>query len=123
MTAVLLALAVVGAGDDSSIKVDAAKVVNRITPWMYGSCIEDVNHEVYGGLYAQMIFGESFEEPPKSPPVLGWSTFGGSWGVGEGALRVKPDFGAKAVHDTATITDGAVSCACGSRATRRATAA
>jgi alpha-L-arabinofuranosidase len=111
MTTILLMLAAVGAGEDSSVKVDAAKVVNRITPWMYGSCIEDVNHEVYGGLYAQMIFGESFEEPPKSPPVLGWSTFGGSWGVSEGALRVKPDFGAKAVHNSATIADGAVSCA------------
>ena len=49
---------------DSTIKVDAGKVVNRISPLMYGSCIEDVNHEIYGGLYAQMIFGESFEEPP-----------------------------------------------------------
>jgi hypothetical protein len=28
-----------------------------------GACIEDVNHEIYGGLYSQMIFGESFQEP------------------------------------------------------------
>jgi hypothetical protein len=27
---------------------------------MYGSCIEDVNHEIYGGLYDQKIFVESF---------------------------------------------------------------
>ena len=52
---------------DSSIKIDAAKVLNHVSPLMYGSCIEDVNHEIYGGLYAQMIFGESFEEPPREP--------------------------------------------------------
>ena len=31
---------------------------------MTGVCIEDVNHEIYGGIYSQMIFGESFQEPP-----------------------------------------------------------
>lgn len=35
----------------------------RITPYLYGAGAEDVNHEIYGGLYDQMIFGESFEEP------------------------------------------------------------
>ena len=25
--------------------------------------LEDVNHELYGGLYSQLVFGESFEEP------------------------------------------------------------
>ena len=34
---------------------------------MTGSCIEDVNHEIYGGIYSQMIFGESFQEPVASP--------------------------------------------------------
>ena len=32
---------------------------------MTGACLEDINHEVYGGLYSQMIFGESFQEPPE----------------------------------------------------------
>lgn len=110
MPPILLLLACLGVGEDSSLKVDAAKVVNRITPWMYGSCIEDVNHEIYGGLYAQMVFGESFEEPPRQPPALGWSTYGGAWGIKDGALTVAADYGAKAVHDTATIADGAVTC-------------
>ena len=94
------------APEDSTLKVDASKVVNRITPWMYGSCIEDVNHEVYGGLYAQMIFGESFEEPPRLPPALGWAEYGGRWGIRDGTLAVEPDFGAKIVHDSASISDG-----------------
>jgi hypothetical protein len=32
-----------------------------------GACIEDVNHELYGGIDGQMIYGESFAEPaPKT---------------------------------------------------------
>ena len=77
------------AGPDSTIKIDAAKVLNRVTPLMYGSCIEDVNHEIYGGLYAQLIFGESFEEPPPSfAPIAGWKSYGGDWIVTGDALRV-----------------------------------
>jgi alpha-L-arabinofuranosidase len=110
MTTFLLTLAILGAEPDSSLKVDAAKVVNRITPWMYGSCIEDVNHEIYGGLYAQMIFGESFEEPPRLPPAVGWTTYGGAWGIKENALAVEPDMGAKAVYEPSMISDGAVTC-------------
>jgi alpha-L-arabinofuranosidase len=54
------------------IAVDPDRVLNRISSAMYGACLEDVNHEVYGGLYAQRIFGESFEEPapganPRNP--------------------------------------------------------
>ncbi len=47
---------------------------------MYGACIEDVNHEIYGGLYSQMIFGESFQEPPRPVPLKGFTAFGGELG-------------------------------------------
>ena len=30
---------------------------------MVGAGIEDVNHELVGGIYSQMLWGESFEEP------------------------------------------------------------
>jgi alpha-L-arabinofuranosidase len=63
----IASVAAQAAEPDSSIKIDAGKVLNHVSPLMYGSCIEDVNHEIYGGLYAQMIFGESFEEPPREP--------------------------------------------------------
>lgn len=49
------------------IIVDASHTLNRIPHKMFGACIEDVNHEIYGGLYDQRIFGESFEEPPAPP--------------------------------------------------------
>ena len=68
----LLALALSAsslAAQDAVIRVDAGKVENKITPYLYGACMEDVNHEIYGGLYDQKIFGESFEEPDRESVV------------------------------------------------------
>ena len=45
------------------IAIDAGTIVARVSRYMTGAGIEDVNHELYGGIYAQMVFGESFEEP------------------------------------------------------------
>lgn len=50
----------------AQIRVDVSKIENSISPYIYGSCIEDVNHEIYGGLYDQKIYGESFEEPVRA---------------------------------------------------------
>ena len=55
---------VLAQAQQARIAIDAARIENRISPFLAGSCIEDVNHEIYGGLYDQKIFGESFEEPP-----------------------------------------------------------
>lgn len=35
----------------------------KTSPTLLGACMEDVNHELYGGIWSQMIFGEAFEEP------------------------------------------------------------
>jgi hypothetical protein len=61
----LLAFFVVSAAlaEDATIRVDATKVLHTLSPYLTGACIEDVNHEVYGGIDSQMIFGESFQEP------------------------------------------------------------
>ncbi|HZL34032.1 MAG TPA: alpha-L-arabinofuranosidase C-terminal domain-containing protein [Tepidisphaeraceae bacterium] len=48
----------------SRIRVHAGQPLHTVSRYMTGACIEDVNHEVYGGIYSQMIFGESFQEPP-----------------------------------------------------------
>jgi alpha-L-arabinofuranosidase len=47
-----------------TIYVHADQVVAHVSRYLTGACLEDVNHEVYGGIYSQMIFGESFQEPP-----------------------------------------------------------
>ncbi len=47
------------------ITINPHAVIGRVSPYLTGTCMEDVNHEVYGGAYSQMIFGESFEEQPQ----------------------------------------------------------
>ena len=107
----LIAMISLGASlDDATIRVDAGKILNRVSPLMYGSCIEDVNHEIYGGLYAQMIFGESFEEPPSGVGVAGWTSFGGTWSLKDATLSVTADAGAKAVLDRPAVATAIVSC-------------
>ena len=92
----------------TAIHVDAGRVLNPITPWMTGSCIEDVNHEIYGGLYAQKLFGESFVEPAPSPKFEGWSVFGGSWQRKGQVISVDATAGGKLVRQSPNFTDGSV---------------
>jgi len=61
------AVATAAAGD-ALIAVRADRVERRVSRYLTGACIEDVNHEIYGGLYSQMVFGESFQEPPQGAP-------------------------------------------------------
>ena len=79
------------------IKVDAGQVLHRVSPLLAGACIEDVNHEIYGGLYSQMIFGESFQEPPPAVPIKGFATIGGRWTVVGDELRAAGGDGPKLV--------------------------
>ena len=53
------------------IKVLVNESVGAAAPLLRGAGIEDVNHELYGGIYAQMVFGESFEEPAGADGVSG----------------------------------------------------
>ncbi len=48
---------------EARITVQADQAAGRLSRFLTGACIEDVNHEIYGGIYSQMIFGESFQEP------------------------------------------------------------
>ena len=57
----LLALALSAsslAAQDAVIRVDAGKVENKITPYLYGACMEDVNH-VRGEKRCVSKFGRS----------------------------------------------------------------
>ena len=48
------------------IRINTEKTAGKVSPWLRGACMEDVNHELYGGIWSQMIFGESFAEPAES---------------------------------------------------------
>jgi Alpha-L-arabinofuranosidase 1 domain/3-keto-disaccharide hydrolase/Alpha-L-arabinofuranosidase C-terminal domain len=78
LTAVILPFALLSPADAQSakIQVNAKQITSSISPYLgTGACLEDVNHEVYGGIYSQMLFGESFQEP--SFMLVGFRDYGG----------------------------------------------
>lgn len=64
--------AMIAAAQPAAIRVDSGKVLHRVTPQYIGVNLEDLNYQVYGGLYSQLIHGESFQEHVDSA-VLGLS--------------------------------------------------
>jgi hypothetical protein len=74
--AILSFLALPGWAQQSTITVHADEPQHRLSPLLTGACLEDVNHEVYGGIDSQMIYGESFAEaalPPSQNLSNNWS--------------------------------------------------
>ncbi len=96
------------APDRPILAIDAGQVAHRVSPLLYGACIEDVNHEIYGGLSSQMIFGESFQEPPRRTPIKGFTAHGGTWSSRGGVLEAGAGDGPKLVADDLSIADGEV---------------
>src|SRR5579862_4140186 len=106
--ALLTLLSATGNLCGQEIKVDANQVVGRVSRLLTGACIEDVNHEIYGGIYSQMIFGESFQEPALAPGVVGFKNYGGNWLASDGVIRIQAGDGPKLVSDRPAFQDGAV---------------
>jgi hypothetical protein len=95
--------------EEAQIVVHADQTMHRVSRYLTGACIEDVNHEIYGGLYSQMVFGESFQEPPRVAPIKGFHVYGGRWSVRGEELRFTDNVGAaKVVSDEPPLTDGQV---------------
>ncbi|WP_165232862.1 alpha-L-arabinofuranosidase C-terminal domain-containing protein [Aquisphaera insulae] len=92
--------------EDATITVRADRKIANVSKHMTGVCIEDVNHELYGGIYSQMVFGESFQEPP-STSIEGFSSYGKGWAVLEGdVLRAPSGDGPKLVADRPPFATG-----------------
>jgi len=102
----VLAAGVARGADETVLRVDAGRVLHRVSPLLYGACIEDVNHEIYGGLYSQMVFGESFQEPPRPLPLIGFKALGGEWSAREGVLDAAPGDGPKLISGEPAFADG-----------------
>lgn len=95
---------------DAIITVHADKVIHPISRYLTGACLEDVNHEVYGGIDSQMIFGESFAEPAPQPPLKGFMAFGGQWQPApDGTLQAAAGDGPKLICDRPPFSDGEAS--------------
>lgn len=90
----------------AGIDVDAAVVENSCSPFLYGACIEDVNHEIYGGLYGQLLHGESFEEPGPVQSIAGWTVDGGRWSPFGNGVSVAASRGGRLVREQAPFPDG-----------------
>lgn len=95
--------------EDARITIDASREMNRVSRFLTGACIEDVNHEIYGGIYSQMIFGESFQEPPVAVPIEGFTAFGGTWALKDGAVWSGTGEGTKLVAGGEPLGDGEIS--------------
>ena len=92
---------------DATIRVRADRPGPAVTPHLTGACIEDVNHEIYGGISSQMVFGESFGEPPVAA-VAGFVAHGGAWAVDGDVARVAAGDGPKLLAEAAPVLDGEV---------------
>ena len=83
MTGWLILLSAIHAADvgreATALRVDASHVLHKVSPLLHGACTEDVNHEIYGGIYSQTIFGESFKEPPRARSLKSFTGHGGRW--------------------------------------------
>lgn len=100
-------LASTARSQEAVIRVDAKRVLGPVSRYLTGACIEDVNHEIYGGIYSQMVFGESFQEPSAESPVQGFSVFDGRWRLEDGEVLAPAGPGPKLVSDIAAFSDGA----------------
>lgn len=102
----LALLSLSGYTQQARIVIDASAIINKIPGSLYGSCIEDVNHEVYGGLYDQRLYGESFEEPAPLAGFDGWTTLKGEWRIGGGGVPSGAGPGYKLIRNTPMVVDG-----------------
>lgn len=93
--------------DEATISIQADRVLHPSSKYLTGSCIEDVNHEIYGGLYSQMIFGESFQEPALLVPQ-GFTALGGQWAVRNDELHARGIRGDKLISELPEFANGEV---------------
>ncbi|MDO4194858.1 MAG: DUF1080 domain-containing protein [Prevotellaceae bacterium] len=95
----VLVLGVPSVAFAQSITIDAANIKGGISPLIYGAGAEDVNHEIYGGLYDQRIFGEGFEEP-EAISIEGFLPYDEVWNVTDGVLNINTNNHGKLVYQT-----------------------
>lgn len=110
-TRVLLSLSAVAAislpASAQTLTVDASNVLCRIEPLIYGAGAEDVNHEIYGGLYDQKIFGEGFEEPAFCD-IKGFKAYDERWSVTSGMAQLQTSNHGKLIYEEKQLSSGSV---------------
>lgn len=106
----LSAFAAASQTQEATITIHADQVLHPVSHYLTGACIEDVNHEIYGGIDSQMIFGESFAEAVPQVLLKGLNAYGGRWTPDtEGSLRTAGGDGPKLICDGPGVGDGEAS--------------
>ncbi len=90
-----------------TVVVNASTVDGTVSPLIYGSGAEDVNHEIYGGLYDQRIFGEGFEEVAVMN-VKNFKAYDNRWAVSGDIVQLGTGSHGKLVSQTAHVRKGTV---------------
>ncbi len=98
--------------EDIRITIDSTPM-GAVSSLLYGACMEDVNHELYGGIWSQMIYGEHFEESPTSS-ADDFKIAGGTWNCitenGETVVTVtKASGGPKLIASNTVCSNGTIS--------------
>ena len=110
LAGILSGFTAVGQTKGATITVNADQVLHTNSPYLTGACIEDVNHEIYGGIDSQMIFGESFAEPAVQLPLKGFTVYEGRWTpADDGSIQGAGSDGSKIVRDGPALSVGEVS--------------
>lgn len=115
LSVILLGISLPNAGSNepkaepkATIRVDVAQSAGKVSRYLTGACIEDVNHEIYGGLYSQMLFGESFQEASSHQPLKNFIAYEGTWTLKGKELHVDGGPGPKLVSDHTPFSKGTV---------------
>jgi hypothetical protein len=107
---ILAAFAAIAQTPEATITIHADQVLHPVSRYLTGACIEDVNHEIYGGIDSQMIFGESFAEAAAQPPLKGFNAYGGHWTPdADGTLLAAGGDGPKLICNGPGFGDGEAS--------------
>jgi alpha-L-arabinofuranosidase len=110
LAGILSALTALGQTQNAAITVQVDQVLHSNSPYLTGACIEDVNHEIYGGLDSQMIFGESFAEPATQTPLKSFKAYEGHWTpAANGSIQGTGGDGAKIIWNGPRFSVGEVS--------------
>lgn len=107
--AVTMMIAAGSKAADVNIDLRADKVIGPVSGYLTGACLEDVNHEVYGGIYSQMIFGESFQEPARSGGFREFTVPDGDWKAAAAGVEVSAAPGPKLVANDVSFASGEAS--------------
>lgn len=110
LAGILNVLTSVGQAQGATITINADQVLHTNSPYLTGACLEDVNHEIYGGMDSQMIFGESFAEPAAQLPLNGFKVYEGRWTpADDGSVQGVGSNGSKIVWAGPALSVGEVS--------------